>query len=57
LHIVTEEDEPRAGTSRRVGWRLLLEAQTTVLDDIARAFTGYPVLGRGTNPLSFTRTD
>jgi len=43
--IVTQEDKPRACADRRLSGWFLLEPQTALLDDVARAFTGYPVLG------------
>jgi hypothetical protein len=50
--VIAEEDEPRASVRWSLAGRVLLEAQTTVLDDVARALTGYSVLGRGASPIS-----
>lgn len=51
LCVIAEKDEPRIGADGSIGGRVLLESQATMLDDVARAFTGYPVLGRGASPL------
>jgi hypothetical protein len=50
IGVIAEEDEPWVGSHGSAGRGVLLEAQTTMLDDVARAFTGDPVPGRGASP-------
>lgn len=53
--IVSKEDESKI----RAGWstngRILFEAEAAMLDDVARAFMGYPMLGCGTSPREVSR--
>jgi hypothetical protein len=46
LFVVAEKDEPWAGALRRTSRRILLEAKAAMVDDVAGAFTRYPVRSR-----------
>lgn len=50
VRVIPEIDEPRVQTRRRSGWRVLLEDETAMLDDVARSFMGDPVPGRRASP-------
>jgi hypothetical protein len=50
ISIVAEVDKAQIGTCGTTGGRWLLETQTAMLDDVARAITRFPMSGSGTSP-------
>ena len=50
LLVIAEKDKSQADILGKISRRVLLEAQTAMFDDMAGAFTRYPVLGCGTSP-------
>jgi hypothetical protein len=48
--VIAEKDESQTGFLRGLGGWVLLEAQAAMLDDVAGAFTRYPMLGGGASP-------
>jgi hypothetical protein len=48
--VVAQIDEPRFGTGGSTCRRRLLETKTAMLNDVARAFTSYPMLGCRASP-------
>ena len=55
IGVIAAEDDPGIGSGPSSGRGVLLEAQATMFDDVARAFTGDPVLGRGREPIAGSR--
>jgi hypothetical protein len=55
LRVIAEVNESSNEPQRTAIGRSLLEAKAAVLNDVARAFTRYPMLGRGASPAEIKR--